>query len=62
MMWKILTAQIREEISNSLGCRGLHLEEQKGFCNGLRETEDLPYIDQHVFKEIKTRRKNVAMD
>ena len=47
MMWKILTEQIKEE--------------QNGFHKGTRETGDLLYIDQHILKESKMKRKNLAM-
>ena len=61
MMWKILTAQIREEIYYSLTSRGLFPGEQKGCCKGSRGTVELLYIDQHILDESKTRRKNLAM-
>ena len=60
-MWKILTAQIREEIYYSLTSRGLFPEEQKGCCTGSRGTAELFYIDQHILNESKTRWKNLAM-
>ena len=57
MMWKILTAQVREAINDSLiSCR-LFPEEQKGCLKGA----DLFYTDQHILKENKTRRRNIAM-
>ena len=59
-MWKILTAQIREEIYDSLMSRGLFPEEQKGCRKGSRRTGELLYIDQHILDENKTRRKNMA--
>ena len=40
--------------------RELFPEEQKGCHKGTRESRHLLYIDQHIFKKIKTRRKNVA--
>ena len=52
-MWKVLTAQIREEICFP--------EEQKGRCKWTRDTEALLYINQHILNESKTRRKNLAM-
>ena len=61
MIWKILTAQIREEIYNSLKCRGLLPKEQELCCEGKREIDDQLYTDKHIHKEVKTRRKNVAM-
>ena len=61
LMWKILPAQIREEIYYSLRSRGLFPDEQKGCCKGSRGTAELLYIDQHILNETKTRRKNLAM-
>ena len=61
MMRKIFTAQIREEIYNSLTSRGLFPDEQKGGCTGCRGTAELFYIDQHILNESKTKRKNLAM-
>ena len=61
MMWKILTAQIREKIYYSLTSRGLFPDEQKGCCKGFRGTAELLYVDQHILNESKTRRKNLAM-
>ena len=61
MIWKILTAQIREEIYYSLTSHRLFPEEQKGCCTGSRGTAELLYIDQHILNESKTRRKNLAM-
>ena len=61
MMWKILTAQIREKIYYSPTNRGLFPDEQKGCRKGSRGTAELLYIDQHILNENKTRRKNLAM-
>ena len=61
MMWKLLTAQIKEEIYYSLTSRGLFPEEQKGCRKGSRSKAELLYIDQHISRESKTRRKNLAM-
>ena len=54
---KILTSQLREEICYSLISRSQFPEEQKGCRKGTRVTGDLLYIDQHILKENKTRRK-----
>ena len=51
MMWKILTAQIREEIYYSLTRHRLFPDEQKGCCKGSRGTAELLYIDQHILNE-----------
>ena len=61
MTWKILTAQVKEEIYYSLTSRSLFPDEQKGCCKGSRGTAELLYIDQHILDESKTRRKNLAM-
>ena len=61
MMWKIWTAQIREEIYNSVRSRRLFPDEQKACCKGSRDTAELLYIDQHILDESKTRRKNLAI-
>ena len=60
-MWKILTAQIRENIYYSLTSRELFPDEQKGCRKGSRGTAELLYIDKHILNESKTRRKNLAM-
>ena len=55
-MWKILTAQIKEEIYYSLTSRRLFAEEQKECRTG-----ELLYTDKHILNESKTIRKNLAM-
>ena len=62
IMWKILTAQIREKIYYSLTSRGLFPDEQKGCRKGSRGTAELLYIDQHILNESKTRRKNLQIN
>ena len=61
MMWKILTAQIEEKIYNLPTSHGLFSDEQKGCRKGSSGTAELLYIDQHILKESKTRRNNLAM-
>ena len=58
---KILIALIKEEIYNSLVCPGLFPKEQKGCRTGTRGTNGLQYIDQHIPKDAKMRRKNEVM-
>ena len=60
-MWKILTAQVREGIYNSLTSYGLFPEEQKGCRKGSKGTAELLYMDQRILNKSKTRRKNLAM-
>ena len=61
MMWKILTARIREDICYLLTNCSLFPEEQKECCKASRGTAELLYTDQHILNESKTRRKYVAM-
>ena len=61
VMWKILTAKIRENIYYSLKSRELFPDEQKGCCKESRGRAELLYIDQHILTESKTSRKNLAM-
>ena len=61
MMWKILTAKIKEEIYKSLISRRLFSEEQKGCLKRTRGTGELLYIDQQILNECKTRRKNLTL-
>ena len=61
IIWKILTAQIRERIYYSLISRGLLPNEQKGCRKGSRGTAELLYIDKQILNESKNRRKNLAM-
>ena len=53
MMWKILTAQIRENIYNTFISRKDAVREP--------ESEELLYIDQRIPKESKTRRKKISL-
>ena len=55
MMWKISTAQIKEEIYYSLISRRLFPDEQKGYRKRSRGTAELLYIDQHIINESKNR-------
>ena len=58
---EMLTAQIREEIYNSLTSHRLFPVEQKVCHKGSRGTAELLYVDQHILSESKTRQKNLAM-
>ena len=60
-MWKILNAPIRKEICYSLQCHRLFPTERKGCRKVTRETYCLQYADQCIFKQVKTREKQVAM-
>ena len=60
IMWKIFTAQVREEIYYSLTSRRMFPEEQKGWRKWSRGTAELFYIVQHILNGSKTRRKSLA--
>ena len=61
IMRKIATAKIRQGIYYSRLSQGLFPEEQKWFHKETSRTGDLHYIDQHILKECKARRKNLAI-
>ena len=58
--WKILTAQIREEMYYSLTSCGLFSKEKKGCRKGSRGRAELLYIDQQILNKSKTRPKHLA--
>ena len=61
LMWKLLTGLIADEIYEYLGKNDLLPQEQKGGRKKFRRTADQLYIDQMVLKEVKRRKRNVAM-
>ena len=61
LMWKTVTAKIREETYYSLINHKQFFEEQKPCYQGKRETSDILYTDQHLLKESKAKRENIAM-
>ena len=61
LMWKLLTGVIADEIYAHLDQGKLLPEEQKGCRKGSGGTNDLPYIDRAVIKDVKSRNKNLAM-
>ena len=61
IMWEILTGAIADCIYESLDSRGLLTAKQKGCKHGTRGTHDLIYIDKMVLREVKRRRKNLAV-
>ena len=60
-MWKLLTALIADDIYHHLEAKSLLPEEQKGCRKGTKGTGDLLFIDKMILKEVKTRKKNLAM-
>ena len=61
MMWKILTAQISENIYYSLLSHGLYPEELKGCCKGSWVRAELLNIDKHILNDSKTTQKNLII-
>ena len=57
MTWKILIAQIREEIYSLLTSHEMVPEEQKECHKESRGTAELFNIDQHILNENKSRQK-----
>ena len=56
-----MTGVIADQIFAHLDQEKLLPEEQKGCRKGSRGTNDLPYIDRAVIKDVKSRNKNLAM-
>ena len=61
LMWKLLTGVIADQIYGHLEQQKLLPEEQKGCRKRSRGTNDLLYIDRAVIREVKSRKKNLAM-
>ena len=61
LIWKLLTGIIANEMYEFMDLRSLLPEEQKGCRRKSRGTHDLLYIDRMVLKEVKQRKKGLAM-
>ena len=61
LCWNILTALLTDEIYAFLENNQFLPEEQKGCRRKSRETEDQLYINKMILKEVKTRKKKLAM-
>ena len=61
LMWKFLLGLFADQIYGHLGQQKLLPEEQKGCRKRSRRTNDLLYIDRAVIREVKSRKKNLAM-
>ena len=61
LMWKLLTGVIGDKIYGHLDQQHVLPEEQKGCRKKSRGTNDLLYIDRAVIREVKSRKKNLAM-
>ena len=61
LMWKLLSGVIADQIYGHFDQQKLLPEEQKGCRKISRGTNDLLYIDRAVIREVKSRKKNLAM-
>ena len=61
LVWKLLTGVFADQIYGHLNQQKLLPEEQKGCRKIFRGTNDLLYIDRAVFRDVKSRKKNLAL-
>ena len=61
LCWKLLTALLSNEIYSFLKENQILQEEQKGCRRKSRRTGDQLYIDNMILREVKVRKKNLAM-
>ena len=61
LMWKLLSGVNADQIYGHLDQQKLLPEEHKGCRKRSRGTNDLLYTDKPVFREIKSKKKNLAM-
>ena len=61
LMWKLLSGVIADQIYGHLDQQKLLPEEQKVYRKRSRGTNDLLYIDRAVIREVKSRKKNLAV-
>ena len=60
-MCKLLSGVIADQIDRHLDQQKMLREEQKRCRTRSRGTNDLIYIDRAVIREVKSRKKNLAM-
>ena len=60
-MWKLLTSLIADDIYHHLETKSLLPQEQKSCRKRTKGTGDLLFIDKMILKEVKNRKKNLAM-
>ena len=61
LMWKLLLHVIADQIYGHLDQQKLLPEEQKEWRKRSRGTNNLLYIDRTVIREVKSKKKNLAM-
>ena len=60
-MWKLLTSILADEIYDYLEKKMLLPEEQKGCRRKSKGTDDLLFIDKMILREVRMRKKNLAV-
>ena len=61
LLWKLLSGKIADQSYGQLDQQKLLPEEKKRCRKRSRGTNDLLYIDRAVIREVKSRKKNLAM-
>ena len=61
LMWKLLSGVIADQVYGHLDQQKLLPEKRKGYRKRSRGTNDLLYIDKAVIREVKSRKKGLAM-
>ena len=61
LVWKLLTGIVANEVYSFLQGHNLLPEEQKGCRHNSKGTADLLFLDKMILKEVKSRKKNLAM-
>ena len=60
-MWKLLTSILADEIYDYLENKMLLPEEQKGCRRKSKGTDDILFIDKMILREVRMRKKNLAV-
>ena len=60
-MWKLLTSILADEIYDHLEKKMLLPEEQKGCRRKSKGTDDILFIDKMILREVRMRKKNLAV-
>ena len=61
IVWKLLTSLIADDIYHHLETKSLLPQEQRGCRKRTKGTRDLLFIDKMILKEVKNRKKSLAM-
>ena len=61
LVWKLLTSILVDEIYDYLEKKMTLPEEQMGCRQKCKETDDLLFIDKMILREVRMRKKNLAV-